>query len=366
MNYSKYWRLIIYILCHEIQQEGELDFNHQNILGGGETLGFTVRRGTKDPEPSVKIQFTDNKFGMEGGYDVQLFSEYIEIDQGEKGNQNEALEAAESSVVNESPTMMDSSTYSDDEIRSRKGFRFNLRSPISSRILNRSSASTVLERTSTRTGRHETIASGTVGLGPIVRNLPLGAKTSILTSVTTGTRIGGEEDSSWRLFPFTSQVSTLRQLFPLFSETLFVNNDFVKLAIETNFMSSTRHLPRHEANAAGLRARVRGYSSSLNGPLKASLYGSAEVRIPVTIPVQKEKINQDGKLVLFGDWMFGLKKTDLNAEEVDDIRSFDSKSSIGVGLRKTVQGIPLKYDISLNKEGKVGTFVGLGHDWSID
>lgn len=361
--------LIFYIFSHdETQQEGELDFNHQNILGGGETLGFTVRRGTKDPEPSVKIQFTDNKFGMEGGYDAQLFSEYIEIDQGGKENakQNEGLEAVESSVVNESPPIMDSSTYSDDEVRSRKGFRFNLRSPISSKILNRSSASTVLERTSTRTGRHETIASGTVGLGPIVRNLPLGAKTSILTSVTTGTRIGGEEDSSWRLFPFTSQVSTLRQLFPLFSETLFVNNDFVKLAIETNFMSSTRHLPRHEANAAGLSARVRGYSSSLNGPLKASLYGSAEVRIPITIPVQKDKINQDGKLVLFGDWMFGLKKTDMNTEAINDIRSFDSKSSIGVGFRKTVQGIPLKYDISLNKDGKVGTFLGLGHDWSID
>ena len=45
--------------------EGEIDFEHGNLLGGGESLGLTVRRGTHDAEPSVRLCFTDNKFGME-------------------------------------------------------------------------------------------------------------------------------------------------------------------------------------------------------------------------------------------------------------------------------------------------------------
>ena len=41
------------------------------------------------------------------------------------------------------------------------------------------------------------------------------------------------------------------------------------------------------------------------------------------------------------------------------------RASIGFGLRKSLQGIPLKYDVSLNKDGKLGGFVSLGGDWDI-
>lgn len=306
---------------------------------------------------------------MTGGYDAQLFNEYIAMDQPKKkaaSKEKESSNEDEVVEVDDSPAMIESSTYNDNEIQFRKGFRMNFRNVISTKILNRSSAAAALERTTTRTGRHETIASGTVGLGPIVRNMPLGARTSVLTSITSGTRIGGETDSTWRLFPYTSQVSTARQLFPIFSETLRTNGETIKLAIETTLMSSTKHLPRHEANAAGVAARVRGHSSSLNGPLKASLYGTAEVRIPVTIPFQKERFNQDGKVVLFGDWMFGMKKNEMTTAANIDQDQIIHKSSVGIGLRKSLQGIPLKYDISLTKEGKIGAFFGLGHDWSIE
>ena len=57
--------------------EVELDFEHQHLLGNGESLGLTVHRGTKDTEPSVRLRYADEKFGMEGGYDVELFIDFI-------------------------------------------------------------------------------------------------------------------------------------------------------------------------------------------------------------------------------------------------------------------------------------------------
>jgi hypothetical protein len=41
------------------------------------------------------------------------------------------------------------------------------------------------------------------------------------------------------------------------------------------------------------------------------------------------------------------------------------KSSIGIGLRKSFAGIPLKFDAAVSREGKLGTFVSLGRDWAI-
>lgn len=356
-----------------------MDFKHENILGGGESLGLSVKRGAKDPIPSVKIQFTDDKFGMAGGYDAELFSEYIALEKSKsksskkgKGKEEASDDAAEIMMereeVDEESSIPDIASATnddnDDEILTRRGLRFNLRTPISTEIVERSRASTSLERTSTRSGQHETIASATMGLGPFVRNLPLGAKTSFTTSVTPGTRVGSDNDSSLRLFPYLSQVSVARQLFPILLETLsFPSGDTIKLALETTLMSSTKHLPRHEANAAGLAARVRGYSSSENGPLGASLFGSAEVRIPVIIPLKQLNMEQDSKVVLFGDWLFGLKKDDTIMDRAD--KGF-YKSSIGIGLRKTIQGIPVKYDMSLSQEGKIGAFFSLGMDWSIE
>ena len=305
---------------------------------------------------------------MEGGYDAQLFTEYIAMEHipgSEASNSNKQNEDHEETVgvveENDPPPFMSSATYDDDEIRTRKGLKFNLRNPISTNLMKSSTASTALERTSTRTGRHETIASSTLGLGPFVNNLPLGAKTSLTTTFTTGTRIGGDDDGSWQLFPYSKQKSTARQIFPILTETL--SSRGIKLAFETCLMTSTRHLPRHEANAAGLAARVRGYNSSLNGPLRQSLSGIAEVRIPVIIPFQQDRINQDCQIVLFGDWMFGIPK---NERGTSTDGNGIHKSSVGIGLRKSIQGIPLKYDISVSKEGNLGAFFGLGHDWTIE
>ena len=150
-----------------------------------------VRRGAKDPEPSVTLRFSDDKFGMTGGYDAEIFSDYIAIDEEEK--EVEKHGEAERDVDDSngvSPVPIVTNDKDDDSLLCRQGIKFSLRGPIPTEIMYQSSASTVIERTSTRKGKHETIGSATLGLGPFIRNLPLGARTSLTTSVTSG--------KSWR------------------------------------------------------------------------------------------------------------------------------------------------------------------------
>lgn len=336
-----------------------------------------VRRGARDPEPSVTLRYSDDKFGMQGGYDAEIFSEYIAVDEPSKSVRAKSTTVSpepsedtnnvdpidtEADVENISPPLPLSNVpilEEKDSLLCRQGFKFSLRGPIPSRVANRSSASAAIERTSTRKGVHEAIGSATLNLGPFVRNLPLGARTSIATSTTSGCRVGGK-----RLLPFSSATVTSRQLFPLFTNVAITSDRQIKLALQHSVMSATTYLPRHEANAAGFAARVRGISGSSVGPINSSIVGSAEIRVPVTIPIQKEKIFQDGSIVLFGDWMFAHRQTDgyQNGFSMDNVFG---RSSIGIGLRKSLQGIPLKYDLSLTRDGKMGAFVSLGSDWEI-
>ena len=344
-----------------------VDFKHSNLLGSGESLGVIVRRGAKDPEASVTLRFSDDKFGMKGGYDAELFRDYIAVDEVANGGALESdktkvetsLESDSDDEKREVPIVLGTSG-NEDSLLCRQGIKFNLRGPVSTEIVDNSSASVSIERTSTRMGVQETIGSTRLSLGPFVTNLPLGAKSSLVTSATTGARFGEK-----RLLPFSSGSITARQLFPLFTEGYSATGRQVKFGLQHTLMTATSHLPRHEANAAGFAARVRGYSGTSNGAIDSSVVGSAEVRMPITIPIQKDKVQQDASLVFFGDWMVGNRQnleTSRGGFSNDDMFG---KSSVGIGLRKSVQGIPLKYDVSLTRDGKVGAFVSLGQDWEI-
>ena len=339
-------------------------------MGGGESLGVVVRRGAKDPEPSVTLRFSDDKFGMKGGYDAQIFREHIAVDDDKnapkQGQQREStdfnVDVNDDDTENDAPPIPSvSASSNDDSLLCRQGVKFSLRGPIPTNIVQQSSVSAGVERTSTRKGKHESIGSATLSLGPFVNYLPLGARASMATSASTGARVGEE-----RLLPYSSASVTSRQIFPLFTEksSSATTGKEVNFALQHTLMAATNHFPRHEANAAGFAARIRGYSGSSNGPVDSSVTGSAEVRIPVTIPIQRGKIQQDGSVVLFGDWMLANHQTSGGTRGFakDDLFG---KSSIGVGFRKSVQGIPLKYDVALTKDGKVGAFVSLGQDWEI-
>jgi hypothetical protein len=218
--------------------EGELEFEHLNLLGGGETLGLVVKRGTSEAQPSGKLTFGNAKFGNPGGYELQLFRDFLgkrkHSNKNEKGKEtpgaaaatNSAPEDSESTALGsnagssenseiEIPTIpgvaadavglsgkgdnMDqagdaSSSASTipatmDPFLDRKGLSFRIRNPLPQRICLNSAASATLERTSTFEGLHENICSTTLSLGPFVRRLPFDARSNVDARLTTGTRV---------------------------------------------------------------------------------------------------------------------------------------------------------------------------------
>ena len=97
----------------------------------------------------------------------------------------------------------------------------------------------------------------------------------------------------------------------------------------------------------GNAAQIRG--ASPDGPTSSAIKGTTEVRVPVGVPLLGS-----GTVVFFGDWFYCQK----------DLKSpFYSKSSIGVGIRKPIQGLPLKYEVCYSKEGGIKTMFGLSPDF---
>jgi len=297
---------------------GEVDFSHKNILGGGECLTVSIRKGaTRKGGPSVKLQFLDEKFGMPGGYDVQVFSDYIGENQGES----------------------DEEDLKDKNLLGRKGISFNLlRNSIVEKYGIPSMASACLERTSTKGGLHESVGSTTLSIGPISKQLPLQARTNIFGKFTIGTQFTDT------LLPFSSVTATTRQTVPLAS--LSESKQPIVLALQHAVTVSTSGLPSHEAKSQGVACKIRGYRGE-NDRIATALVGTTELRFPLPRL-------EDAKLIVFGDWC---------ASQAPCSSSFGRRASVGLGIRKSFQGMPLKYDISYTKEGKFGVFFGFGPDF---
>mmetsp|Transcript_1332 Transcript_1332/g.2149 ORF Transcript_1332/g.2149 Transcript_1332/m.2149 type:complete len:680 (+) Transcript_1332:428-2467(+) len=279
---------------------------------------------------------------------------------------------------------------------------------------------------------------------------------------------GGNSGGMGITRPYVTGMVTSRQIFPLFQDDgkEEENNSGSKhdarhplLAFRQTLRFSTPDLPRHEANAMGFATRVRGYhqatsfssssssSSSLNRnwfsllslplsssssgnaskcrPISSCLGGTAELRIPVSLPslpfVQEQESTasklmkpNDASVIFFADWilaspwrsssssssvnlspinsganvggMVGSGSTagagggnrsgaqggggNTHADDNDilpggvNIRPFQ-RSSVGIGLRKTIRGIPIKYDVCITRDGRVGAFFGLGKDFDV-
>eukprot|EP00814_Leptocylindrus_danicus_P016343 CAMPEP_0116020056 /NCGR_PEP_ID=MMETSP0321-20121206/9582_1 /TAXON_ID=163516 /ORGANISM="Leptocylindrus danicus var. danicus, Strain B650" /LENGTH=620 /DNA_ID=CAMNT_0003490699 /DNA_START=213 /DNA_END=2075 /DNA_ORIENTATION=+ len=326
--------------------EGEVEFEHRNLLGGGEVASVVVRRGAKDPYPSIRARFTDDRFGLEGGYGVEAFSEYIALD-GDDGQEQLSEEYGDEDEGNE----MDRP----DSLLGRTGATFRLNHPLAS-VMDRSAGSVSLERTTTRAGKHEAVASTTFDAGPWLRGFPDESRHSLLTTVTGGTRIS--TTNSFDVLPYASGTILAREVFPLGN----VDRP-ISLALKHSVTTSSPSLPTHEANAAGIKASVRGYGSVSNGAVSTSAVGSTELRVPISLPT--EKVRQDASVVLFGDWHFVETEGGSRGKKVGPGGRFSRKSSVGLGLRKSIQGIPLKYDICYTEDGKFGTFFGIGKDFDV-
>ncbi|GAX21195.1 hypothetical protein FisN_10Hh317 [Fistulifera solaris] len=344
--------------------EGELDFEHANLLGGGESLGFTLRRGTKGP--SGRLRFSDDRFGLEGGYDVELFSDYIGEKEVNVDKTSSKPPDAQETLLNEesAPFVEAKKNTRGPLLDHRSGATFRLRNPIDRKLMLNSVATASVEHVTTAEGSEESIASTSLGVGPFVRSLPRGARSNFDASIMLGSRFPGKlqlptrENISERdplthfAVPYSSITATTRQTFPVVSASKRSTRPIV-LALRHSVVTSTKSLPKHEGRAQGLACNIRGAGDI--GSISSAITGTTEIRVPVSLPI--DNMEQDASIVLFGDWLFAKEST---------TPSYIRKSCIGLGLRKTLQGIPLKINISyLRGEGKIKSTFGLGRDFEI-
>ena len=354
--------------------EGEFDFEHMNVLGGGETLGVNVRRGTKESMPSIKCKLSTGRLGLVGGYDVEAFSEYI----GDESNSPETTNPEPSEG-----TLSPVPNYDTDVLVDRRGATVRIRNPIDPMTIRNSVASASFERTSTKTGLHETIGSTTMEVGPFLRELPFGARSNLDASFTTGARrttpflnleeyTDNDEASTApkkntpMIVPYGSITATTRQLFPLRGGRTLSGDARrpLVLALRHTLIASTPSVPRHVSKALGTSTQIRGTSANVR--LTSALRGTTELRVPLYIPIprfQNASWQQDANFVIYSEWLLSMK--DRNDADPSDAMPWmiQRKSCIGMGLRKTIQGIPLQYDVTYSHEGKMKAMFGLGRDF---
>lgn len=314
--------------------EGEVDFEHQNLFGGGEVLGLMVRRGTKDVEPSIRLRYSDDRFGMDGGFDVEVFSDFLgdspstDVDRDSHGGQ----ENDESSL--------------NDDLCFRKGTTVRVRNPIKASMIGNNVASASFERTSSRNGMHENIGSTTVTLGPLRIPLPFEARSTFLSSITTGARVGRRFSRKDSILPYLLGSATTRQILP-FADSGSTLRLSPVLALQHTIAASSRQIPAHEAKAMGIATHIRGCGP--DGGVVSSIKGTAELRFPI-----RYSHLADASVIVFGDWY---------CVQHNSSDPFNGKSSIGIGFRKIVQGLPLKYDFCYTSDGKIKSMFGLGPDF---
>jgi len=206
--------------------------------------------------------------------------------------------------------------------------------------------------------------------------------------------------------PFTHASATVREVFPFSTVSLVGSSSSsrtkdrsITLALRHTVSACTDTIPTTKAMAHAAAHKVRGYSASStrgdpssskdgdpNRPVEppapifhgyqGMLMGTTEVRIPITLPTNR--FTQDASIVVFGDWLFakeldtdggntsnpGTTTTSLLPQFVRPSR-VTRKSSVGIGLRKSIQGFPLQYDISLTEQGRIGAFLNFGRDFDV-
>lgn len=327
--------------------EGALEFEHINLLGGGERLSLSVRRGTNDAEPSARISFTDGKFGQPGRYDCEIFSECI----GEKEGTSNATIAVDISGVD--PTL------------DRKGATYR----IHDKLLHRSMSSFSVEQTVTKAGRHENIGSTTLSVGPYVKEISSNARANFDSVLTVGTRIRNKEGSalpknhfllsSRSLLPYWSLTATTRQIFPI-TVPPSLGATWL-LAFRHSVTASSRHIPQHVAKAQGTANLVRGLTT--HDEVYSAIQSTAELRIPFIVPLlDQSQQMKDTSIVIFGDLLYACREVH---------GSFSRKSGMGIGARANIKGFPLKVDLCClpsddsNHSYKLKPHFGVGGDFSV-
>ena len=450
--------------------EGELDFEHMNVLGGGETLGINVRRGTADVHPSMKCRYSTGRLQETGGYDIEAFNEYIGGNSKDRSRSPKPSKATVTSGIEDgddetrqtTATTKDDVTNDDrspdDSLFDRRGATVRIKNPIDPNTIRNSVLSASMERTAS-SGTYETIGSTTMEVGPFLKELPMNARSNFDLSITTGARFGSKRhksitvtvpssidddgdnhtfgsdpsnndvtstspsllsSSSNGIIPYATISATTRQLFPLLTgnnknrnryrrgrsalsttpnsgnlsvsggstndplglqqqQLSVTNNDNdigrpLILALKHTMILSSNTIPQHVGKAIATSTNVRGHAIP-DQSFTTALRGTTELRVPLYLPsiIPNEKIQQffeqDANIVVYSDWLLSLKENtgivETPTEKANESNNsmFNRKSCIGIGLRKTIQGIPLQYDVTYSNEGTLKAMFGLGRDF---
>lgn len=370
--------------------EGEFDLKNTNAFGGGEVATFNVRKGHSNKiiagrnskrnsdQKWVRLNGGPLSWRMSikdsyAGYDLNLFQDNVGGHRGSsiKTQKITAEDESESDVLDRSP------------MRIGATMRFRL-PPSMKRKFKASVVSATFERIN-----EQSIASTSVGVGPVRFN-PLHSLQSFFSgSITSGVRSQSDRGANTGVVPYAAGTCTSHQIIPLGSSP-------ANFALRHVASGGTKYLPRHEAISLGLSSKVRGYnynyqsqttSESLStdgeqeqghwhalkkflrggnsaGAIRPSLAtskalsGTVELRVPFMAPSENLRPIVSGTFLFFGDW--SLTHAHTSPSSIDKENTPLRCSSAGVGLRKVVQGVPIKVDACITEHGTRGVFFGIG------
>ena len=376
--------------------EGEFDLKHTNAFGGGEVATFNVRKGHSNGRITNRSnkKETSHKWAQRlnggplswrmtikdsyAGFDLNLFQDNVGIGGPSpiKKHQNAVEEESGMDVVR--------SDESDrNPMRIGATMRFRL-PPSMKRKLKASVVSATFERIN-----EQSIASTSVGVGPFRFN-PFSSLQSLFSaSITTGVRSISDGSAEAGVVPYAAGTCTSHQIMPLGSSP-------ASFALRHVASGGTKYLPRHEAISLGLSSKVRGYNYNYQTPTtetpsieepreqgrwqavkkflrggndahairpsiatSKALSGTMELRVPFMASSEGLRPIFSGTFLLFGDWSLTQAHTPSSAIENENTAPLRC-SSAGVGLRKVVQGIPIKVDACITEHGSRGVFFGIG------
>jgi len=399
--------------------EGELDLNHNNAFGGGEVATVNIRKGKSSSQSrdgsdstnkwqqsvtsgplnwrfSIKDDYLSGS-SSNAGYDLEVFRDHVGVSSGE----NKAKMPEREAGSNESDTPITNSPL-------RTGASMRLKLPQMNRLSSflPKAISTRLERVDpfTNDDSAQYIASTSTDIGPYnhkwnILSRPLRSTVSAIGSaggrwnIDDSKALEVEKEDSAKTLQYATGTITSQQVMPLHNNREGVAA--IDLTMKNVVSASTRNLPRHEAILLGLSsARIRGYKYNYQQPsnieqsaekekkeepsplqaikqfvkggsenqfrppiaIKNAISGSMEVRIPFE-RIFKAPILSSGTIIVFGDWCVAQA---LPSSSSRDAQDWLRHSSMGIGMRKAVQGIPLKIDACITEHGNKGLFFGIG------
>ncbi len=316
--------------------------------------------------PSLSLQYTchplDSTKNNKGrGHSIRLFHESIASTMKKTTikTQSPPNDVDDTVEYQEIPT----TDTEEHGLLTRKGTTVTIWNPIKHVAASTAAA----ERVLARDGNQESIVSTNLQLGPYSTSTSTNYRNSLRANIQSTCTIGSRwlssaienKSNSAILLPYSIFSATARQIIPLSKK--------IEIGLLQQFQTSSRHLPHHEANAMGIASRIRGLSST-SIPLHQSIQTTSELRIPLpsfensSVLKFPSRLLKNTSVLFFHDYRIGTPYTTTASTESGN----NIQSSFGLGIRKSVQGLPLKYDISYNTQDKnVRAFFGLGHDFNV-